>query len=121
MNLATNRTVGVLLSLGLLLGLSSPILSGAAEQQVNVRYRIERFPVGGGAYHVASDGIAVWVTNAYDSTVTKLQASDGTQLGIFSTGEGGFPLGVAADGTNTWVANFVPGTVIKLRSSDGAL
>src|SRR5215469_11247788 len=70
---------------------------------------------------VAFDGANLWVTNANDSTVTKVRASDGTVLGTFNTGSA--PSGVAFDGGNIWVANGGGGfgtTVTKLRASDGS-
>ncbi len=50
--------------------------------------------------------------------MTKLRASDGTNLGTFSVGTG--PTGIAFDGANMWVMNSGAGTLTKLRASDGA-
>lgn len=69
-----------------------------------------------GPESVAFDGANIWVSNQQDNTVTKLQASDGTNLGTFAAGA--FPQGVAFDGANIWVANN-GGIVTKLRASDG--
>jgi PQQ-like domain len=76
------------------------------------------FKVGRNPYAIAFDGANMWVTNYYDSTVSKLRASDGANLGTFNVG--GAPMGVAFDGANIWVVNSSPNTVTKLRASDGA-
>ncbi len=65
---------------------------------------------------IAFDGANIWVTG-HDNTVTKVRASDGTNLGAFSVGNS--PDGVAYDGANIWVANKSDNTVTKLRASDG--
>ena len=52
---------------------------------------------------MAFDGANIWVTNGADDTVSKLQASDGANLGTFPVGDA--PVGVAFDGANIWVAN----------------
>ena len=52
---------------------------------------------------LAFDGASIWVTGGGGSDVTKLRASDGTNLGTFPVGSG--PRGVAFDGANIWVAN----------------
>jgi YVTN family beta-propeller protein len=68
---------------------------------------------------LAFDGANMWITSLLSSgTVTKLRASDGTNLGTFSVGTA--PQGLVFDGTNIWVANSDSGTVTKLRASDGA-
>ena len=76
------------------------------------------------AVGIAFDGANIWVTNEASSTVTKLRASDGSNLGVFSAGvAGSLPRGIAFDGANVWVANYVNdfpnGFVSKLRASDG--
>ena len=68
---------------------------------------------------MAFDGVNIWVTNTGDSTFTKLQASNGSNLGTFSVGSS--PLGVAFDGANIWVANSQSNTVTKMRASDGSI
>src|ERR1700686_3143235 len=68
-------------------------------------------------YGLAFDGQNVWSANSGEGTVTKLRASDGTNLGNFPAGNG--PIGVAFDGASMWVANYWDGTVSKLRASDG--
>ena len=75
------------------------------------------FAVGSGPYGVAFDGANVWVANAGSSSVTKLRASDGTNLGSFAVG--GSPRGVAFDGAHVWLANYFSDSVTKLRASDG--
>src|SRR6202140_3674336 len=75
------------------------------------------FKVGQNPYGIAFDGANMWVTNNGDSTVTKLRASDGANLGTFNVG--GAPMGVAFDGANVWVVNSFDNTVTKLQASDG--
>jgi hypothetical protein len=60
---------------------------------------------------LAYDGSNVWVSNWNSSTVSKLRASDGVNLGTFPTP---YPLGVAFDGANIWFANIYAGTVTKM-------
>jgi len=79
-----------------------------------------------GTKGIAFDGANLWVAyfgQAADfsliHTVTKVRATDGTVLGIFTVGSQ--PAGVMFDGTNIWVANTGDDTVTKLRASDGAV
>jgi sugar lactone lactonase YvrE len=68
----------------------------------------------------AFDGENVWVTNftgAGNGTVSKLRASDGQIVGVYTVG--GNPLGVTFDGVYIWVANLGGASVSKLRASDG--
>ena len=51
--------------------------------------------------------------------VSKLRASDGTELGTFNVGLA--PTGIVFDGANIWVANRGSDSVSKLRGSDGTL
>jgi outer membrane protein assembly factor BamB len=67
---------------------------------------------------IAFDGADMWITGIFESTVTKVRASDGAVLGTFNVGSN--PDAVAFDGANVLVANGV-GTVTKLRASDGAV
>ena len=73
---------------------------------------------GNGPAGIAFDGANIWVANTLDGTVTKLRASDGTNLGTFPTGLN--PAGMAFDGANIWVANQGANSVTELRASDGA-
>jgi DNA-binding beta-propeller fold protein YncE len=52
------------------------------------------------------------VANFWDDTVTKLRASDGSELGTFNVGGG--PVGLAFDGANIWVTNGYDDNVMKL-------
>ena len=62
---------------------------------------------------MAFDGANIWVTNGVGNNVTKLRASDGTNLGTFNVGN--TPQGVVFDGANIWVANEFSNTVsVKL-------
>ena len=77
-----------------------------------------------GTQGVTFDGANVWVTHWNDNSVTKLRASDGAVLGIYTVP--GSPYAVIFDGANIWVsmwnnANGAGGTVAKLRASDGTL
>jgi len=51
------------------------------------------------------------------STVKKIRASDGADLGTFNVGS--VPTSIAFDGANIWAAN--NNSVTKLRWTDGAL
>ena len=75
------------------------------------------FATGSAPWEVAFDGSNIWVSNLGGGTVTKLRASDGTNLGSFAAGDS--PVGIAFDGANIWVANFGNDRVTKLRASDG--
>jgi hypothetical protein len=78
------------------------------------------FPVGNSPISVGYDGANIWVVNLNGGSVTKLRASDGTNLGSFPTGTGN-PNSVAFDGANIWVTtNGSTNNVTKLRASDGA-
>jgi len=82
------------------------------------------FPLeGSGPIGVAFDGANIWTANYSGGTVTKLQASDGTVLGKFSSGSGSGagPYGVTFDGANIWVWNQLAQNVAKLRASDGTV
>jgi len=63
------------------------------------------------------DGANVWVVNVGTNQVTKLRASDGTNLGSFRVGND--PDAVAFDGSAIWVTNRVDNTVTKLQASNG--
>src|SRR5215471_5246493 len=76
------------------------------------------FGAGNSPILMTFDGTNIWVTNFNSSSVTKLRASDGANLGTFPAGY--YPKGVAFDGVNIWVTNFTANTVTKLRASDGA-
>ena len=69
------------------------------------------FAVGNFPRGVAFDGANIWLANTFDATVSKLRASDGTDLGTFAVGP--FPTGVAFDGANIWVTNTFDATVSK--------
>ena len=76
----------------------------------------------GNAVHLAFDGANMWVVSGQQlsSSVTKLRASDGANLGTFSAGTER-PLCIAFDGANMWVSNGEDTTVIKIRISDGVM
>jgi len=61
-------------------------------------YETTSFAVGKSPTGVAFDGANIWVTNQYGSSVTKVRANDGTNLGTFTTGSG--PTGIAFDEAN---------------------
>src|SRR6266550_4308793 len=76
------------------------------------------FGVGNGPEGVAFDGASLWVSNRSDGSVTKLKASDGSNLGTFAVGSS--PEGLAFDGVNIWVSNRSSNNVTKLKASDGS-
>jgi hypothetical protein len=65
---------------------------------------------------IAFDGSSIWVSNASDNTVIKLDKT-GATLGTFPVGAG--PQGIAFDGIHIWVANYSGNTVTELRAGDG--
>jgi hypothetical protein len=79
---------------------------------------------------LAFDGANIWVahrdippppysdTNTYFHTVSKIRASDGTFLGLSSSG-GYRTVALAFDGANIWVANGESDSVGKIRARDG--
>jgi hypothetical protein len=74
------------------------------------------FPVGrqtvsNGPQGIAFDGSSIWVSSFDDNSVTKVRASDGTNLGVFSVP--GTPLSIAFDGANIWVTNAISNTVSR--------
>src|SRR5262249_47324862 len=91
-------------------------LAGKAEPAVPT---IQTFPVGKLPWALISDGTNIWVANQGDSTVTKLRADDGSNLGTFPVGSA--PANLTFDGANIWTANYGSANVTKLRASDGAL
>jgi hypothetical protein len=68
---------------------------------------------------MAFDGSNIWVVNNFRNTVTKLRASDVTNMGTFAVGSS--PGGAAFDGANIWVVNTQSSSVTKLRASDGTV
>jgi sugar lactone lactonase YvrE len=75
----------------------------------------------GNAVLLAFDGANMWVVSGLQlfSSVTKLRASDGANLGTFDAGTER-PTCIAFDGANMWVANGEDSVVRKIRTSDGA-
>ena len=55
--------------------------------------------------------ISVYVVNNGGDSVTKLSATDGTNLGSISVGRS--PIGIAVSGSNVWVTNSGSNTVTK--------
>ncbi|MDO8603932.1 MAG: YncE family protein [bacterium] len=78
------------------------------------------YPVGDGPIGIAFDNItnSVWVTNAYTSTLSKVNIFDGTRIDYVA---GINPRGIAFDGvTNSvWVANSGSNTVSKVNIYTG--
>ncbi|MBL8182870.1 MAG: hypothetical protein JNL64_14815 [Blastocatellia bacterium] len=75
------------------------------------------FAVGTNPIACASDGTNIWVVNNGAGNVTKLRASDGTNLGTFTVRND--PRSAAFDGSYIWVTNRGNSNVTKLRASDG--
>ena len=67
---------------------------------------------------VAFDGTHLWVTNQNGSSVTELNASNGSWVRTLSGGSYGFnhPEGVAFDGTHLWAANVYGDSVTEIFS-----
>ena len=70
---------------------------------------------------VVFDGTNIWVANSFTNNVTKLLASTGAIVGIYSMGTNYNLVGLAFDGTNIWVTNQGSNTVTKLLASTGAI
>jgi Collagen triple helix repeat (20 copies) len=88
-----------------------------AEKAALLQWYRQDFPVGDTPVGIAFDRANIWVANASSGTVTKLRASDGTNLGTFTVGSS--VRAVAFDGANMWVSHGADG-LTKLRASDGA-
>ena len=117
----TAKTLPLALVSSLFLGLTALLPLAAKAQPLDpADFQIQSFPVGNGPRGITFDGANIWVTNDGDGTVTKLRASDGTNLGTFSSG-GGNPEWITFDGANIWVSNTGSSNVTKLRASDGAV
>jgi hypothetical protein len=84
--------------------------------EIGLRYTIP------GAVELAFDGANMWVASnqLLFSTVTKLRASDGANLGTFDAGTEN-PICLAFDGANMWVSNGEDNILRKIRTSDGVL
>jgi DNA-binding beta-propeller fold protein YncE len=67
-------------------------------------------------YGEAFDGSHIWVTNYLGSSVTELNASDGSWIRTLSGGSYGFnaPFGMAFDGSHMWVTNYYGNSVTEL-------
>ncbi len=74
-------------------------------------------PVGGNPGALATDGTHIWVTNKLDNTLTRLSATDCTNLGTFATGSG--PADVIYGGGYIWVANRLDNTITKINIAAG--
>ena len=68
---------------------------------------------------VSSDGGEVWVTNAFENTVSEIEASSGAVIRTIPVGDR--PTGVSSDGTHVWVANAFEGTVSEIEASSGTV
>lgn len=78
------------------------------------------FNIGNQPYGIAFDGANMWVVEFNGSTVKKIRASDGADLGTFTVGNA--LRFIAFDGANMWVTSTTPSEgVIKVRVSDGAV
>jgi YVTN family beta-propeller protein len=91
-----------------------PVVSAAAAAGV-----IRTIPVGLNSRGVSSDGTHVWVANAYEDTVSEIDASNGTVIRTIPVGV--FPYGVSSDGAHVWVANTEEDTVSEIDASNGTV
>ncbi len=68
---------------------------------------------------------SIWVpsSSAYDSSVTKINASTGAVVGVYNSGANGDQEGATFDpSTNSvWTTNYTNGTITKLNASTGAI
>jgi hypothetical protein len=84
--------------------------------ETGLRYTI---PDGNGVL-IAFDGANMWVVSGQQlfSSVTKLRASDGANLGTFNAGTER-PICIIFDGANMWISNGEDSVLRKIRTSDG--
>jgi YVTN family beta-propeller protein len=68
--------------------------------------------VGAVPHGVGFDGSSIWVANAVDGTVSKVDVSTNTVTATVTVGDA--PFGVGFDGSNIWVANTGDATVSKI-------
>jgi serine/threonine-protein kinase len=82
----------------------------------------EATPVGVGRAPeaLAVGGSSLWVTNAGDGTVSRIDL-DTAQVSGAPIAVGGRPLGIAAGKTAIWVTNYTDGTVTRLDRTSGAV
>ena len=80
------------------------------------RFNQVRVPVESNPTAIAFDGSHIWVANDLGSSVTVLNAGDGSWVQTLSGGSYGFdyPFGVAFDGSHIWVTNGVGNSVTEL-------
>ncbi len=70
---------------------------------------------------IAYDGSNIWTANRNTNWVTKLRASDGLTLTMYSVNSTGYTvLDVASDGTYIWVTT-ANGTVTKMDKNNGSI
>jgi DNA-binding beta-propeller fold protein YncE len=83
--------------------------------------RTANFGTAKGPRGIAFDGCSMWIVNKTAGTITKRQASDGTNLGAFTLL--GTPESAAFDGSHIWVTDSSSGgkRLFKLCASDGSL
>jgi hypothetical protein len=64
---------------------------------------VRAIPLSNGPFSISSDGIHVWVADSEGSSITELNASDGSFVRTIPVGN--FPSAVSSDGTHVWVVN----------------
>ncbi len=80
--------------------------------------RLGTYPVGTLPMDVAFDGANVWIASSIGGTLTRLRASDGTNLGSIGVIA---PSRLVFDGTSMWAASAGGQVVTKVRASDAAI
>jgi YVTN family beta-propeller protein len=80
---------------------------------------IRTIPVGDAPEGISSYGGDVWVSNAFEDTVSEIDASSGTVIRTIPVGDR--PTGVSSDGSHVWVANAFEGTVSEIEASSGTV
>jgi hypothetical protein len=65
------------------------------------------------------DGQNIWVTDAGDDTLKKLNPSDGAILQVIPVGD--TPQNPLFDGTNIWVVNYVSDSITVVRAATGVV
>ncbi len=107
------RRTGVLVTAVAVAACCVGVSSAAAEGIIST------IPVGSGPEGVSSHGGDVWVTNAFENSVSEIEASSGTVIRTIPVGNR--PTGVSSDGTHVWVANAFENSVSEIQASSGTV
>jgi YVTN family beta-propeller protein len=114
----------------LILGAGALLALGSGAFLVSQRSQglaVVTYPAGDSPRSLVFDGEAIWVANFFDSTVSRLQATNcgvggadpcGRALGTYHVDN--LPLSLAYDGRRLWVASALNGNLTQLDPATGA-